>query len=88
MPVVHSAIGGYLFSGFSTQGGVASIDRPNSGFTSSILHFIFQAISAPPPLSVESRTRPYRPPDASVVRAGEASDSAMVAQFVPAAEIH
>jgi len=44
-----------------------------------------------PPLrgpALKSRTRPYRPPDASVVRAGEASESAMVAQFVPAAEIH
>ncbi len=37
---------------------------------------------------VECAARPYCPPDASVVRAGEASESAMVAQFVPAAEIH
>jgi hypothetical protein len=32
--------------------------------------------------------RRYRPPDASVVRAGAANESAMAAQFVPAAEIH
>jgi len=36
---------GYRFSGSSTHGGVASINRPSSGSTSSILHFISQAIS-------------------------------------------
>ena len=34
----------YRFSGSSTQGGVASINRPSSGSSSSILHFICQAM--------------------------------------------
>ena len=33
----------YRFSGSSTQGGVASINRPNSGSKASILHFISHA---------------------------------------------
>ena len=33
----------YRFRGSSTQGGVASINRPNSGSSSSILRFISQA---------------------------------------------
>ena len=41
--VAPRLIPAYRFSGSSTQGGVASINRPSSGSSSSILHFICQA---------------------------------------------
>ena len=45
VPDPAAAVGPHRRSGSSTQGGVASISRPSSGSTSSIRHFISQAIS-------------------------------------------